>query len=225
MSVEAGIDLIQHPELLGPREMPESLVRAIVERKIVCSMLVSTMTGDAWKKHLKDREEAAKKRAEAEKKAGSPQRPKNERRVAAASGRGRTRARDAPQECSEADCGRRRRHDRHRQLLGGGAGVLTDCQARDPGSRHRQHHGDRRAGRAGHDAGASDRRGDEERRNRIARTRRSSARSRRASARTCWSSTPIRSTTSTTCASCPLSSGTAASSTARSSRSTACSGN
>ena len=71
LSVEAGIDLIQHPEILGPHEMPESLVRAIVERKIVCSMLVSTMTGDAWKKHLKDRDEAAKKRAEAEKKAAA----------------------------------------------------------------------------------------------------------------------------------------------------------
>jgi len=27
LSVEAGIDLIQHPELLGPREMPDSLVK------------------------------------------------------------------------------------------------------------------------------------------------------------------------------------------------------
>lgn len=76
LSVEAGIDLIQHPEILGMREMPESLVRAIVERKIVCSMLVSTMTGDAWKKHLKDSDEAAKKREEAEKKAGGQQRAK-----------------------------------------------------------------------------------------------------------------------------------------------------
>jgi imidazolonepropionase-like amidohydrolase len=75
LSVEAGIDLIQHPELLGPRELPESLVRTIVERKIVCSMLVSTITGDAWKKHLRDRDDAAKKRGEAEKK-GQPERPR-----------------------------------------------------------------------------------------------------------------------------------------------------
>ena len=44
MSVEAGIDLIQHPEILGPREMPDSLVKAIVDRKIVCSMLSNTIT-------------------------------------------------------------------------------------------------------------------------------------------------------------------------------------
>jgi len=76
LSVDAGIDLIQHPEVLGPHETPDSLVRAIVERKIVCSMLVSTMTGDAWKKHLKDRDDAATKRAEAEKKASGQQRAK-----------------------------------------------------------------------------------------------------------------------------------------------------
>ena len=82
LSVEAGIDLIQHPELLGPRELPESLVRAIVDRKIVCSMLVSTITGDAWKKHLRDRDESAKKRAEAEKK-GQPERPKTSAEIRA----------------------------------------------------------------------------------------------------------------------------------------------
>jgi imidazolonepropionase-like amidohydrolase len=66
LSIAAGIDLIQHPEILGTRELPAPLVQAIVERKIVCSMLVSTITGEAWTKHLKDTGEAAKKRAEAE---------------------------------------------------------------------------------------------------------------------------------------------------------------
>jgi imidazolonepropionase-like amidohydrolase len=65
--VLAGIDLIQHPEVLGPREMPDSLVRMIVERKIICSMLSNTITGDAWKKAMKDRDEAIAKRADAEK--------------------------------------------------------------------------------------------------------------------------------------------------------------
>ena len=81
MSIDAGIDLIQHPELLGPREMPDAMVRAIVDKKIVCSMLVSTITGDAWTKHLKDRDEAAGKRTEAEKKATGPQRPKTSAEV------------------------------------------------------------------------------------------------------------------------------------------------
>ncbi len=64
LSIEAGIDLIQHPELLGPREMPDALVKAIVDRKIVCSMLANTVTGDAWKKAMKDRAEAAAKRGD-----------------------------------------------------------------------------------------------------------------------------------------------------------------
>ncbi len=68
LAIDAGIDLIQHPELLGVRELPDSLVKAIVDRQIVCSMLANTISGDAWKKHLKDREENLKKRAEAEKK-------------------------------------------------------------------------------------------------------------------------------------------------------------
>jgi imidazolonepropionase-like amidohydrolase len=80
LSIDAGIDLIQHPELLGPRELPDSIVRAIVERKIICSMLANTITGEAWKKHLRDREEATKKRAEAEKK-GQPSRPRTSAEV------------------------------------------------------------------------------------------------------------------------------------------------
>jgi imidazolonepropionase-like amidohydrolase/cyclophilin family peptidyl-prolyl cis-trans isomerase len=68
VSILAGIDLIQHPELMTPREMPDDLVRLIKERNIVCSMLVSTITGEAWDKHLKDKAEAEKKFAEADKK-------------------------------------------------------------------------------------------------------------------------------------------------------------
>lgn len=64
LSIDAGIDLIQHPELMGPREITDALVKMIVERKIVCSMLVSTITGDAWKKAMKDRDEAVAKRGD-----------------------------------------------------------------------------------------------------------------------------------------------------------------
>ncbi len=64
LSIEAGIDLIQHPEMLGPRELPDALVATIVERRIVGSMLVNTITGEAWQKHLKDSEAAKKKSAE-----------------------------------------------------------------------------------------------------------------------------------------------------------------
>lgn len=81
MSIDAGVDLIQHPEILGPREVPDAMVRSIVDRKIVCSMLVSTITGEAWTKHLKDRAEAITKRTEAEKKATGPQRSKTSAEV------------------------------------------------------------------------------------------------------------------------------------------------
>lgn len=70
LSIAAGIDLIQHPEILGTRELPAPLVQAIVERQIICSMLVNTITGEAWAKHLKDTEEASRRRADAEKRAG-----------------------------------------------------------------------------------------------------------------------------------------------------------
>jgi imidazolonepropionase-like amidohydrolase len=64
LSIDAGIDLIQHPEVLGPRELPDSLVKAIVDRKIACSMLSNTISGDAWKKAMKDRSAAIAKRGE-----------------------------------------------------------------------------------------------------------------------------------------------------------------
>jgi imidazolonepropionase-like amidohydrolase len=64
LSIDAGIDGIQHPEVLGPRELSDGLVRTIVERRLFCSMLVNTITGEAWAKHLKDRDAAVKKAAE-----------------------------------------------------------------------------------------------------------------------------------------------------------------
>ena len=56
LSIQSGIDLIQHPEALTPREMPDDLVKLIRERNIICSMLVSTITGEAWERHLKSKE-------------------------------------------------------------------------------------------------------------------------------------------------------------------------
>jgi imidazolonepropionase-like amidohydrolase len=72
LSVEAGIDLIQHPEVLWDKEMSDELVREIRERNIICSMLINTITGEAWEKHLKDKEEAQKKLAEKDKEAAKP---------------------------------------------------------------------------------------------------------------------------------------------------------
>jgi imidazolonepropionase-like amidohydrolase len=76
VSIAAGIDGIQHPELLDGRALPADLIAAIHERGLVCSMLVSTITGPAWKRHLKTREENEKKKADAEKERPTPPREK-----------------------------------------------------------------------------------------------------------------------------------------------------
>jgi imidazolonepropionase-like amidohydrolase len=68
LSVEAGIDGIQHPELLDGAELSDDLVCQIRDRKLYCSMLVNTITGEAWEKHVKDRVDAEKKQADADKK-------------------------------------------------------------------------------------------------------------------------------------------------------------
>ena len=90
LSIAAGIDGIQHPELLDGRAMPDDLVKVIVDRGLNCSMLASTIAGPAWKRHLKNKEEAIKKRAEgkaeADKAGRTPAREKttSERRKEAA---------------------------------------------------------------------------------------------------------------------------------------------
>src|SRR5205823_14224744 len=57
LSIEAGIDLIQHPEILAGRELPDDVVAAIRDREIICSMLVSTMTRVVWQKHVNGRKQ------------------------------------------------------------------------------------------------------------------------------------------------------------------------
>jgi imidazolonepropionase-like amidohydrolase len=64
MSVLAGIDLIQHPEVL-PNEISDELVDMIVERRIVCAMLTNTITGKVWEEHLE--QQAKRQQDEAEK--------------------------------------------------------------------------------------------------------------------------------------------------------------
>jgi imidazolonepropionase-like amidohydrolase len=56
VSIEAGLDVIQHPEVLGFREITDELLDLIVERKIICSMLPNKYTGKLWQDHVKERE-------------------------------------------------------------------------------------------------------------------------------------------------------------------------
>ena len=86
LSIAAGIDGIQHPELFDGRDLPPNVIQAIRDRGLICSMLASTIAGPAWRKHLKAKDEAEKKRAEAEVETPTPTRDKTtaERRKAAA---------------------------------------------------------------------------------------------------------------------------------------------
>ena len=129
LSVEAGIDGIQHPEMLGPRELPDALVRTIVERRIVCNMLVNTITGDG----VDETPEGPRRGAE-EGRRGSRQgaRASEDLRRAAEGRRGPAAGDgDAAEEREEADC-RGRGGDRgHRQLLGRGRGAVAHAEARE----------------------------------------------------------------------------------------------
>ena len=103
VSIAAGIDGIQHPELLDGREMPDDLVKTIVDRGLNCSMLASTITGPAWKRHLKSKEEAEKKKAEGKAEAEKDGRRRRARR------RPRSGARRRPTPAPISRCGARTR--------------------------------------------------------------------------------------------------------------------
>jgi len=84
LSLEAGIDLIQHPEVMTPRQMPDELANLIRQRNVICSMLVNTVTGEAWQKHLKTKADAEKKIQDADKKGPLPRTLVEDRRRAEA---------------------------------------------------------------------------------------------------------------------------------------------
>ena len=52
ISVLAGIDLIQHPEVHNV-PIPDELVKLIVDRKVICSILSNSITGKPWKDYQK----------------------------------------------------------------------------------------------------------------------------------------------------------------------------
>jgi len=51
LSIEAGIDLIQHPEH-SSRELTDEIINEILERGVIGAMLSNTLTGDVWQQHL-----------------------------------------------------------------------------------------------------------------------------------------------------------------------------
>jgi imidazolonepropionase-like amidohydrolase len=65
MAVEAGIDFIQHPEILSAA-YPDELIQMIVERDIICGLRSNTLSGEPWLKHVAQREQAIRELADAE---------------------------------------------------------------------------------------------------------------------------------------------------------------
>jgi imidazolonepropionase-like amidohydrolase len=63
MSVMAGIDLIQHPEVHSV-PLPDDLVQLIVEKKVMCSILSNTIAGVAWRNYQRTRTRADSARAD-----------------------------------------------------------------------------------------------------------------------------------------------------------------
>ncbi|MEZ4416690.1 MAG: amidohydrolase family protein [Gemmatimonadota bacterium] len=63
LSVLAGIDLIQHPEVHDVI-IPDELVDLIVERGVICSILSNGITGKPWKEYQERRQRADSARAD-----------------------------------------------------------------------------------------------------------------------------------------------------------------
>lgn len=64
LAVEAGIDLIQHPEMMT-RDLPEDLVRLIVSSGTLCAIRSNVLTGDLRRRQIENRA-LARKRLSAE---------------------------------------------------------------------------------------------------------------------------------------------------------------
>jgi imidazolonepropionase-like amidohydrolase len=60
LAVEAGIDFIQHPEILS-RDYPQDLIDMIVERDVLCGVRSNMLTGDLWRRHLETHSTALEK--------------------------------------------------------------------------------------------------------------------------------------------------------------------
>jgi imidazolonepropionase-like amidohydrolase len=62
IAVEAGVDLVQHPDATDA-PIPAETVRKIVERRVVCALLANTITGKPWadlQKRIKQRADSVR---------------------------------------------------------------------------------------------------------------------------------------------------------------------
>ncbi|MGI9288899.1 MAG: amidohydrolase family protein [Pseudomonadales bacterium] len=59
MALKAGIDLVQHPEILS-RDYSDELLNLLISKKAICGIRSNTLTGEPWQAHLKNRSAAKK---------------------------------------------------------------------------------------------------------------------------------------------------------------------
>jgi imidazolonepropionase-like amidohydrolase len=57
LAVEAGIDLIQHPEMMS-RDLPDDLIQLIISKGVYCGMRANLITGEFRAHHVSQRAEA-----------------------------------------------------------------------------------------------------------------------------------------------------------------------
>jgi imidazolonepropionase-like amidohydrolase len=57
LAVEAGINLIQHPEMMS-RDLPDDLIQLIVSKSVFCGMRANLITGEARARHVSQRADA-----------------------------------------------------------------------------------------------------------------------------------------------------------------------
>ena len=92
ISVEAGVDLIQHPGVLTS-DMSDELIDMIVQRETVCAFLSNTVTGKAWQDHLDAQAERMESEAKEKAATEAEGRQHEERRKTSAELRAERRAR------------------------------------------------------------------------------------------------------------------------------------
>jgi len=54
IALEAGVDLIQHPEILGV-PIADELLQLMVKKKVICSININSHTGKKWQDYLSER--------------------------------------------------------------------------------------------------------------------------------------------------------------------------
>lgn len=80
LAVLAGIDFIQHPEILS-RAYPDELVELIIERGVICGVRSNVVTGERWRAHLKSKAAAEAALADAPPPETSGEKLRRERRL------------------------------------------------------------------------------------------------------------------------------------------------